>query len=152
MLFPIISQFGPIQCRIAEALVLLAFFRPDLTFGLTIGCFFANLTGFLMGQNLPLDLLIGVSATLVACLLEAYASPFLFIAVIWPVLLNGAVVGAELYWLLCIQDMPWIACMGYVALGELIACSIGYALFMALMRNKGFMNLLAPNKHETAKF
>ncbi|MBO5528442.1 MAG: QueT transporter family protein, partial [Bacilli bacterium] len=41
--FPVISQFGPMQCRFSEILVLLAFFDPSLTFGLTLGCFFANL-------------------------------------------------------------------------------------------------------------
>ena len=47
---PAISQFGPMQCRFSEALVLFAFFKPELTIGLTIGCFLSNMTGFLAGQ------------------------------------------------------------------------------------------------------
>ena len=35
-----------------------SFFRPDLTFGLSLGCFFVNLTGLLMGlpQTTPADM------------------------------------------------------------------------------------------------
>lgn len=39
------------QCRFSEMLVLFAFFKPDLTIGLTIGCFLSNMTGFLAGQG-----------------------------------------------------------------------------------------------------
>ena len=41
LLVPALS-FGPIQCRFSEALVLLCFWRPDITIGLTIGCLISN--------------------------------------------------------------------------------------------------------------
>ena len=149
---PAISQFGPIQCRLSEIFVLLAFFRPDLSFGLTLGCFFANLHGFLAGQGFAWDLLFGTGATLIACLLEAYAAPFLFIALLYPIAVNGIVVGAEIYAFFNFEGLSIWACMGFVALGEAIAMALGYALFMALIRNRGFMNVLKPTRHAHAKF
>ncbi|EPZ59440.1 queT transporter family protein [[Clostridium] sordellii ATCC 9714] len=44
-------SYGPIQFRIAEIMVLLAFIKKDYIWGLTIGCFLANVIG-------PLGLLI----------------------------------------------------------------------------------------------
>ncbi len=152
VLVPAISQFGPIQCRFSEVLVLVAFFRPDLTWGLTLGCFLANMTGFLVGQGFALDMLFGTAATLIACLLEAYASRFLFIAALWPVILNGVIVGGEIYWVFNLDNMPLWACMGWVALGELIAMAVGYVLFMILIRNKGVMKVMAPTRHAEVRF
>ena len=149
---PVLSQFGPIQCRFSEALVLLAFFRPDMTFGLGLGCFLANLTGFLAGQTVPLDMLFGTAATVIACLLEAYASRFLFVAALWPVVINGLVVGWEVYWLFNLNNLPFMACVGWVALGELIALTVGYLFFMVFIRNKAFALSVRPTRHAEAKF
>ena len=38
-----VPQFGPVQCRLAEALTVLPFFFPAATPGLVVGCFIANL-------------------------------------------------------------------------------------------------------------
>lgn len=127
---PVLSQFGPIQCRVSELLVLLAFFEPSLTIGLTLGCFLANLTGFRAGQGFAMDFLFGTLATLIACLLEAYCSKFLFVAALWPVAINGVIVG----------------------LGELIAMAIGYALLMILVRNQGAMRLIGATRHMDVRF
>ena len=147
MLVPAISQFGPIQCRLSEMLVLLAFFRPEFTIGLTIGCFFSNLTGLAMGMTIPLDLLFGTLATLIACLFEAYLSPRLWVAAIYPVVFNGFIVGLELYFLLNDTGLPWYACVGFVALGELIAIAVGYILFFILMRNEAAMRAIGATRH-----
>ena len=155
MAIPVLSQFGPIQCRVSEILVLLAFFRPDLTLGLSLGCFFVNLTGLLMGLpgTTPADMGIGTAATLLSCLCMAYLCRHLIFALIYPVVFNGVLVGIELYYILGITDQgPLIAVMGLVALGELIAVGIGYGIFMVLMRNRPFMNLLRPTRHQNAKW
>ena len=149
---PVLSQFGPIQCRFSEMIVLFAFFRPDFTIGITVGCFLANLTGFLAGQGFAFDLLFGTGATLIACLLEAYASHFLFIGALWHILLNGVIVGTEIYFFFNNGGLNLFACMGYVALGEAIALGIGYAVFMGLIRNQGFTKVLAPTRHAEVKF
>ena len=137
-----ISQFGVIQCRFSEMLVLLAFFDPSLIFGLTLGCLLANVTGVLMGQAIALDILFGTLATLIACLLEAYVSKFLFVAALWPVAINGIVVGTELYFFLNAEGLPIYLCMFYVALGELIALAVGYVVFMIIARNKSMLRVI----------
>ena len=152
MTIPVISQFGPIQIRFSEFMVLLAFFRPDLTFGLSLGCFFANMAGFFMGYTIPADMVLGTLATALACVAEAYLARHLLVACIYPVIFNGVIVGLELYYLMGITDFnPWVT-MGLVAAGEAAAIAVGYALFMVLMRNKGFMRVLAPTRHQEARF
>lgn len=47
---------------------------------------------------------------------------------------------------------PIWACMGWVALGELIAMAVGYVLFLILKRNHSFMNLIGANRHLDVKF
>ena len=149
---PVLSQFGPIQCRVSEVLVLLAFFRPGLTLGLSIGCFFANMVGALTGFTTPLDMAFGTLATAVACLGEAYLSPKLLVACIWPILINGTVVGVELYYLFNITEFGLWGSMGLVAAGEAVAIAIGYVLMMLLIRNHGFMSVLKPTRHQEVRW
>lgn len=141
-LFQSIS-FGTIQIRFAEILNLLCFFRPDYVIGVTLGCFLANLQSTL---GWP-DILIGTMATLVSCLLIAFASPSLLIACLYPVAINGFVVGAELCWLLDLGWNQYFYQSGMVALGEFISMIIGYMLFIFLKRNKSFMNVIGATNH-----
>ncbi len=133
--------YGDIQIRIAEAMVLLCFFRRDFVIGVTLGCLLANVNSTLG----PWDVLIGTAATLVSSLLIAYASPSLLIAVLYPVAANGFVVAAELNWLL---ELPFWWCVLTVSIGELIAVSLGYGFFMFLRyRYKGFFTAIHANRH-----
>ena len=152
ILVPAISQFGPMQCRFSEALVLIAFFCPKFIPGLTLGCLLANFTGFMVGQGFAMDMLMGTAATLIACLLEAYASKFLFIAALWPVVCNGIIVGAEIYWFFNTTNLSIFACMGWVALGELIAMAVGYAIFMIIARNQSILHIMGATRHVGVKF
>ena len=52
-----------IQCRISEALCVLALFTPAAIPGLSIGCLLFNIT---FAAALPLDWIIGTAATLIA--------------------------------------------------------------------------------------
>ncbi len=133
--------YGQIQFRIAEALMLLCFYRKDFVIGLTIGCFLANLGSSL----LPWDLIFGTLATLLSGLAIAYLSPRLIIAAFYPALFNSFIVGAELYFIL---DLPFWINVAYVALGEIVVVFAGYILFLFLTRRKGFMDLLHCNAHE----
>ena len=151
IMVPAISQFGPIQCRLSEFLILLVFFKPRLTYGLTLGCFLVNMTGAILGQNLPIDMLFGTAATLLSCIGIAYASRFLCISLLYPIVLNGVIVGLELYFLID-DGMPLYACMGYVAIGEAIAMVFGYVIMMIIIRNKGAMKVFGPTRHEDIKF
>lgn len=137
--------FGQIQVRIAEALILLCFFRKDFWIGLTLGCLLSNCTSPL---GWP-DILFGTAATLISSLLVAYASPCLLVAVIYPVIANAFVVGAELYFILKLDF--WIN-VAYVGLGELVAVSLGYIFFMALKKRKGLLSSFKADQHLDFKF
>lgn len=133
-------SFGMIQVRVAEALMLLCFFRRDYTWGLTLGCLIANL----FSPMFPWDLIIGTLATLLACICICFCK-HLFIATLFPVIFNGFMVAAELYFIL--EEPFWIS-VGFVALGEVIAVSvIGYTLFMIIGRNKVFLQQLGGNRN-----
>ena len=62
-------SYGAVQFRISESLCVLSFFYPEAVFGLTIGCFIANLFG-----NGPLDLIFGTLATLIASALSFFVA------------------------------------------------------------------------------
>ena len=133
------------QIRVAEALVLLCFFRRDFTFGLTLGCFLANLLS-------PLglvDAVFGTIATLVSCILVSFMKQ-LAIATLIPVIINGFVVGAELYFVL---NQPFWVNVGLVAAGEFVAVSIvGYWLFFLLGKRPEFLRLIGANMNENFVF
>ena len=57
LVVPFLS-FGPVQCRFSEALVLLCFWRPDFTIGLSVGCLISNVVGAAIGSASPFDILI----------------------------------------------------------------------------------------------
>ncbi|MCX5775614.1 MAG: QueT transporter family protein [Firmicutes bacterium] len=125
-------SFLNIQFRIAEILVLLCFFRKDFIFGVVIGTFLANLQSP-MGFY---DVLFGTLASLLSCLAIGF-SKHLFIATLYPVIINGLVVGAELHFLLA---YPFWLNAGLVALGEFAVVSVlGFSLFAILRRNRRFL-------------
>lgn len=143
-------SFGMFQMRLAEALGLLCFWRPDFAIGMTLGCFLSNVYSFS-----PWDMLFGSLATLVSCLLMSYASKWLWMAIIYPVIINGLVVGAELTWIFM---NPTGTCIdfaiqgGWVALGELCVMVIGYVLWMIVRRLKIFDKVFKPILHQNVRF
>jgi uncharacterized membrane protein len=58
-------SFGPIQIRISEALTVLPYSFPEAIFGVTIGCFLANLTS----PFGPIDWVFGTFLTLISAVL-----------------------------------------------------------------------------------
>lgn len=121
---------GQIQIRVSEALTILPFFTPAAIPGLFIGCLTANL---IVGAG-PLDVIFGSLATLAA----AYATckmPKKYLAPLPPVIINAVVVAAVLKFAV---NAPFVITMGFVALGELVACYIlGYPLILLLEKYKG---------------
>ena len=65
--------FGPVQCRLSEALTVLAAFTPTAIPGLVLGCAISNLIGIGMGANIAgaLDVLLGPLATGLAAWLSS---------------------------------------------------------------------------------
>lgn len=124
-----------IQCRISEALCVLAFFTPAAIPGLAIGCLVFNIT---FAAALPLDWLVGSLATLIAAWImwhirnirvKGYPLP----GMLMPALTNAILVGWELE--LYIGGGFWLNAF-CVALGELIVLlTLGTALLRVLERN-----------------
>lgn len=98
-----LASFGIVQCRLAEALTILAAFTPAAIPGLAVGCFITNLAGLGMGVN-PAgawDLLWGPLATLLAAWLtwrlrSLRIARLPLLSTLPPVIINAVVVGTEL--------------------------------------------------------
>jgi len=125
-------SYGPLQVRVSEALTVLHFFTGAAIPGLFIGCIIANLYGVIYaGGVMAIDILVGSMATLVAAYLS-YKTPAKHLVPLPPILANGIIIGMELSLL---YNLPMLATMGWVALGELIACyGLGYPLLLLLER------------------
>ena len=126
MIFAPIS-YGQIQVRISEALTILPFFTPAAIPGLFVGCLLANIFG---GEG-PLDIIFGSLATFLAAYLS-YKMPRRYLVPAPPVIINAIVIGFVLYFAI---NVPLVMTMGWVGLGQLIACyGIGYPLMLILER------------------
>jgi len=135
--------FGAIQVRISEALTLLALLNPEAIIAVSVGCAISNFVGALMGVNIIgfMDVLFGTLATLMAAILtykfrhKRYKNLPLLSA-LWPVVINGIVIGAELAWVLATPETFWAtyALIAFeIMIGEAIACYlIGIPLVMRL--------------------
>ncbi len=131
LLIPNSASFA-IQCRLSEALCVLALFTPAAIPGLTIGCLVFNIT---FAAALPLDWVVGSLATLVAAAGIWYTRSIKFrryplLAMVMPALSNAVFVGWEL--MVYIGGGFWLNAW-YVALGELIVMlTLGSVLFRVL--------------------
>lgn len=128
LLFAPIS-YGQIQVRVSEALTILPMFTPAAIPGLFIGCLVSNIVG--TGQ--PVDIIFGSLATLVAAFLSR-KMPKRYLVPLPPVVINGIVVGFILNYL---YQLPLFITMGWVTLGQMIACyGLGYPLMLLLEKYK----------------
>lgn len=128
-------SYGGIQFRIAEALMLLCFYKKDYGISMIIGCLIANM----FSPMFAVDMLFGTLATALAVLL-IYVSPNIYVASLAPVITNAFIVGAELHFF---YDLPyWLSAL-QVAFGELVCVSaLGVIIFKSLEKNKRFMELV----------
>ena len=121
--------FDAVQVRIAE--VMLALFLLDRRFapGLILGCAIAN---FFSPLGL-IDVAVGTTATALA-LWGMSKTPSPKIALLWPAITNGILVGLELH---LIDNLPfWLSAAG-VALGEVIAVWVLGGVFYAWLNKSG---------------
>ncbi|MBQ3421577.1 MAG: QueT transporter family protein [Romboutsia sp.] len=128
-------SYGPIQARPSELLNFLAFIDPLYVVGLTLGCAISNLYSFGL-----IDVIVGSLATLISTYLM-YKSKSLFVATLWPTIINAIFVAAELFYVA--QQPFWFNCLT-VGIGEfLIMTIIGYPLFkFVLFKNKHFVEAI----------
>lgn len=123
------NPYKDLQLRISEALTVLPFFTPAAIPGLVVGCVIANLFS-------PLgwvDIVFGSSASLIAALLT-YKMRKPYLAPLPPIVVNAVIISLELYFVL---DLPLVASMGWIALGQTVACyGLGYPLLLLLSKQK----------------
>lgn len=121
---------GQIQIRVAEALTVLAYFTPAAIPGLFIGCLTANI---FVGAGIY-DVVFGSLATLIAAVLTN-KMPSKYLAPLPPIVTNAVIVALVLKLSI---NAPLLVTMGFVALGELIACyGLGYPLILFMEKQGG---------------
>lgn len=139
------SSTGAVQVRISEVLCTLALFLPAAIPGLTIGCLLSNIIAV---GVLPLDMILGTSATFLAALC-AYAlrnvkiGSLPFLSLMMPVLFNGVIIGLEIEWFFIEGPFTFAGFLmqgGLVALGEVIACVVLGIPFYYLLRKTPVAN------------
>ena len=129
-------SYGPVQFRIAEAMVLLAFYDKDYIYALTIGCFISNIMG---PYGLP-DIIFGTAATLIS----AYAVYFtarkiksrdiaMVIASLWPTIVNAVFIG---YMLKITAGLPFVLSILQVGAGEFVVVTLAGVPLFKLIENK----------------
>ncbi|MGG7077525.1 QueT transporter family protein [Clostridium sardiniense] len=127
-------SYGPIQVRISEILVLLAFYDKRYIVSLTIGCLFANMLSPL-GMA---DIIVGTLGTF----FSVYAiskTKNLFIATLWPTIFCIPVVGV----LHLLIGLPfWIYLFGFM-IGEFISVTIvGYPIVKFISKNSKLISII----------
>lgn len=130
--------YGSIQFRVSEILMLLPFYNPKYSWSLILGCFISNIFSGSLGIY---DMIFGTSATAIACYLITKVpnrDNMLWLVPIICAVVNGIIVGAELYFVLKIPF--WINAFS-VAIGELAVVIIGTIVFYILMKNRNFSRL-----------
>lgn len=123
--------YGGIQFRISEILIFLVFYNKKYIPGLVAGCLLANLPS-------PLglaDVCFGTLATLIACI-GMYKIKNLYLAALFGALVNGLIVGTELYYVL---NLPFVINAFYVFIGEFAVLIIGSFMFKKIEKNSLFM-------------
>lgn len=124
-----------IQYRVAEALCVLALFSSSAIPGLALGCLLFNMT---QAGALPLDFLIGTSASLLSALgmylfREIRVGKLPILSFLMPALCNGVLVGAELT--VYIEGTTFWFNAACVAAGEvMVLFTLGLALYSVLRR------------------
>ncbi|MDL2310760.1 QueT transporter family protein [Peptostreptococcaceae bacterium OttesenSCG-928-C18] len=136
--FPNLS-YGPLQFRASEVLVLLAFFNGEYIWGLTIGCFIAN-----MFSPYISDIIVGTFASFLAAYLMSKLKN-IWIASLMPAIAN-ILVGIQIY-VISNSKVAFFLTTGQIMLSEIIIVTlIGVPVFKILIRNKQVVNYLKLNK------
>lgn len=129
-------SYGGVQFRISEVMTLLAFIHPMYIGGLTLGCFLANLASPLG----VIDVIFGTLATFISVYFMS-KTKHLFLASLWPVVVNGIIIGLELW---AVFQLPLLLTMFQVAFGQFVVVSIlGVLVFKyGILNNTRLMDFL----------
>lgn len=128
-------SFPAVQFRVSEALTILPLFFPEAIFGLTIGCFIANIFG-----NGVIDMVFGTLASFIAAVLTFFAGRSrktalkLSLGLVPPVLVNALVVPFTFLAATELKEAYWISAL-QVGFGQLVVvCVLGIPLYFAVRR------------------
>lgn len=129
-------SYGPVQFRLSEVLVLLAFIDPFYIVGLTVGCLLANILGGLG----VMDIVFGTLATFLSVSAISLTSKYikskklsLIIASLWPTIFNGVIIGWMLNYVL---GVPLVLTMLQVGIGEFVVVTVVGVPVFKLIQNK----------------
>ena len=132
--------YGPIQFRIAECMTVLPYLFPVSTWGLTVGCFLANL----LSTAGPLDLVLGTAATLFGAVGTGLCrkKKLFWLAPFPPVLSNALLIGLLLTIYSETRTLTYFVTMAaQIGLSELICCyGLGLPLLLLLGRYQNHNN------------
>ena len=139
------SATWAIQCRLSEALCVLALFTPSAISGLTIGCLLFNMT---FAAALPLDWIVGTAATICSAgamraLRNVRVKGYPLLSMLMPALFNALLVGWELTIYI---GGGFLLNAWYVALGELIVLLTLGSLLLRIFEKRGLARLLFEKK------
>ena len=153
-------SFGPVQCRVSEALTVLPAFLPSAVPGVAIGCLIANILG---GAMLP-DIIFGTLATLIAAVASYVLTrsmhselhtarraglKFRLLAVLPPVISNTLIIPFVLKYAYGYGDALYFM-MFTVGIGELIAAAgLGNVLISIVIRMPLFSELRSSEASES---
>lgn len=126
-------SYGPIQFRVAEIMVLLPFIKKDYIWGLTIGCFLANIIG---PYGVP-DIIFGTTATFLSVYAVYVTSKMMYgkkyallVASTWPTIINAIIIGIMLN---IFFGLPLMLSMAQVGFGQFVVITIiGVPLYKSL--------------------
>ena len=115
------------ECRLSEALTMLAVLFPEAIPGLTVGCLVSNL----LSPVGVLDIVFGTLATLLAAIGSWYLRKSLWQAALCPVISNALIVGTILS---VSYGLPLFFTMLQVGVGEAVAVAVGCILVTAFKK------------------
>lgn len=129
-------SYGPLQFRVSEVLVLLAFFDPLYIPALTLGCALANLAS-------PfglVDVIVGSFASYLS-LLMINKSKNIYIASLWPAFFSF-IIGLEIYFLSS-EPINFMLVTLQIAISEFVVVSIlGVGIFKIIESRKDIISLI----------
>jgi uncharacterized membrane protein len=126
-----------IQFRVAEALTVLPFFIPAAVPGLFVGVLLANI---ISPYGLP-DMIVGSAATLIAAILTLKCRKW-WLAPLPPIVINGLLIGALLYFYAGLAEAYWIAAL-HVTIGQTVVLAVlGVPLMLWLRKSQLFQKVM----------
>ena len=138
LILPWIS-FGPIQARIAEALLVIVFFSNKHMIGLLIGTLIVNL----IGSPYPLDWIFGTLATLIVLILLIIGKKLWIPSIIvFPSLINGLVIAGIIAYSANEWSIYGLTAL-WIGLGELLVVVVlGIPLKLMIERSPSIKSYL----------